>query len=80
MEGRPVLQSVGLTEVQQREPIPEHHHVPSAVGHHLCEGLIQLRQLCQIRLQPPGVVLCVFRIGLLHRLGNGPAQPHGNTG
>ena len=79
MEGRPVLQSVGLTEVQQWEPVPEHHHVPIAVGHHLREGLIQLRQLCQIRLQPPGVVLCVFRIGLLQRPGNGPAQPHGNA-
>ena len=77
MKRRPVVQSILLTEIQQREAVTKHQQPPAALLCDLPERTVQRLQLRQIRLQPPPVIFPVGRVGLTQRLADSPAQRHG---
>ena len=77
MERRPVIQIIVLAEIQQREPVAEHHQTPRRAVHDVPERIVQRLQFVQIVLQPRSVAVGVVRVGLTQCVANGAAQRHG---
>ena len=77
MERRPVIQIIFPAEIQQREPVAEHHQTPRRAVHDVPERIVQCLQFVQIVRQPSPIAVGIVRIGLTQRIADGPAQGHG---